>query len=108
MKSGKGEGDGYRKEKKYGSGYMYFSYICNLCFSFFMLPERKIITVRERTARLCLRSSGKAGPLEIWEFNTSSRIFCQSVIFIAETVILPGFWIILSISLVHQKVRLND
>ena len=32
MKSGKGEGDGYRKEKKYGSGYMYFSYICiNKC-----------------------------------------------------------------------------
>ena len=30
------------------------------------------------------------------------------VIFIAETVALPGLWIILSISLVHQKVRLND
>ena len=34
--------------------------------------------------------------------------FVSPVIFIAETVILPGFWIILSISLVHQKVRLND
>ena len=34
--------------------------------------------------------------------------FASPVIFIAETVILPGFWIILSISLVHQKVRLND
>ena len=33
MKSGKGEGDGYRKEKKYGSGYMYFSYICNPALS---------------------------------------------------------------------------
>lgn len=39
MKSGKGEGDGYRKEKKYGSGYMYFSYICNPCFSFFVARE---------------------------------------------------------------------
>lgn len=77
MKSGKGEGDGYRKEKKYGSGYMYFSYICNLCFSFFMLPERKIITVRERTARSVPASSGKAGPSESGN-NTCSRIFCQS------------------------------
>ena len=34
--------------------------------------------------------------------------FVSPVIFIAGTVILPGFWIILSISLVHQKVRLND
>ncbi len=34
--------------------------------------------------------------------------FVSPVIFIAETVILPGLWIILSISLVHQKVRLND
>ena len=34
--------------------------------------------------------------------------FASPVIFIAETVALPGLWIILSISLVHQKVRLND
>ena len=41
MKSGKGEGDGYRKEKKYSSGYMYFSYICNLCFSFLCCQRGK-------------------------------------------------------------------
>lgn len=67
MKSGKGEGDGYRKEKKYGSGYMYFSYICNLCFSFFMLPERKIITVRERTARSVPTFIRQSRSFGIWE-----------------------------------------
>lgn len=67
MKSGKGEGDGYRKEKKYGSGYMYFSYICNLCFSFFMLSERKIITVRERTARSVPAFIRQSRSFGIWE-----------------------------------------
>ena len=67
MKSGKGEGDGYRKEKKYGSGYMYFSYICNLCFSFSMLPERKIITVRERTARSVPAFIRQSRSFGIWE-----------------------------------------
>jgi hypothetical protein len=67
MKSGKGEGDGYRKEKKYSSGYMYFSYICNLCFSFFMLPERKIITVRERTARSVPAFIRQSRSFGIWE-----------------------------------------
>ena len=66
MKSGKGEGDGYRKEKKYGSGYMYFSYICNPCFSF-LLPERKIITVRERTARSVPAFIRQSRSFGIWE-----------------------------------------
>ena len=67
MKSGNGEGDGYRKEKKYGSGYMYFFYICNLCFSFFMLPERMIITVRERTARSVPAFIRQSRSFGIWE-----------------------------------------
>ena len=72
--------------------------------SLFLLPERKIITVRERTARVhqakqVLRNLGT---------TPAVGFFVSLVIFIAETVILPGFWIILSISLVHQKVRLND
>ena len=64
MKSGKG--DGYRKEKKYGSGYMYFSYICNPCFSFFV-AERKIITVRERTARFVPAFIRQSRFFGIWE-----------------------------------------
>lgn len=66
MKSGKGEGDGYRKEKKYGSGYMYFSYICTLA-SLFLLPERKIITVRERTARFVPAFIRQSRFFGIWE-----------------------------------------
>ena len=66
MKSGKGEGDGYRKEKKYGSGYMYFSYICNPT-SLFLLPERKIITVRERTARFVPAFIRQSKSFGIWE-----------------------------------------
>ena len=70
--------------------------------SLFLLPERKIITVRERTARFV--------PAFLRNLGTTPAVgfFVSPVIFIAETVILPGFWIILSISLVHQKVRLND
>ena len=101
MKSGKGEGDGYRKEKKYGSGYMYFSYICNPCFSFFVAREEDHnCTGKDCPICACvLRNLGT---------TPAVGFFVSLVIFIAETVILPGFWIILSISLVHQKVRLND
>ena len=99
MKSGKGEGDGYRKEKKYGSGYMYFSYICNLCFSFLCTGKDCPICACVHQAKQVLRNLGT---------TPAVGFFVSPVIFIAETVILPGFWIILSISLVHQKVRLND
>ena len=52
MKSGKGEGDGYRKEKKYGSGYMYFSYICNQVFQLFTVC-RCILLINILMIRVC-------------------------------------------------------
>ena len=53
------------------------------------------------------------GTFETYKEPNDETLYCRITdadmqIFIAETVILPGFWIILSISLVHQKVRLND
>lgn len=107
MKSGKGEGEGYRKEKKYGSGYMYFSYICNPCFSFFVAREEDHnCTGKDCPICACVHQAKQV----LRNLGTTPAVgfFVSLVIFIAETVILPGFWIILSISLVHQKVRLND
>ena len=105
MKSGKGEGDGYRKEKKYGSGYMYFSYICNLSF-FVAREEDHNCTGKDCPICACVHQAKQV----LRNLGTTPAVgfFVSLVIFIAETVILPGFWIILSISLVHQKVRLND
>ena len=41
--------------------------------------------------------------------TTPAVDFCSTpVILASETVVLLCFWIVLSISLVHQKVRLND
>ena len=99
MKSGKGEGDGYRKEKKYGSGYMYFSY-------FVAREEDHNCTGKDCPICACVHQAKQV----LRNLGTTPAVgfFVSLVIFIAETVILPGFWIILSISLVHQKVRLND
>ena len=52
MKSGKGEGDGYRKRKKsMASVICIFLIFVTLASLFYVARERKIITVRERTAR---------------------------------------------------------
>lgn len=59
--------------------------------SLFLLPERKIITVRERTARFgaCVHQAKQV----LRNLGTTPAVgfFVSPVIFIAETVILPGF-----------------
>ncbi len=107
MKSGKGEGDGYRKENKYRSGSMYFSYILPCAARFyFSREEDHNCTGKDCPICACVHQAKQV----LRNLGTTPAVgfFVSLVIFIAETVILPGFWIILSISLVNQKVRLND
>ena len=106
MKSGKGEGDGYRKEKSMAAVICIFLIFVTLASLFVAREEDHNCTGKDCPICACVHQAKQV----LRNLGTTPAVgfFVSPVIFIAETVILPGFWIILSISLVHQKVRLND
>ena len=96
MKSGKGEGNGYRKEKKYGSGYMYFSIFVTFASLFYVAREEDHnCTGKDCPICACVHQAKQV----LRNLGTTPAV---------GFFVSPVIFIVLSISLVHQKVRLND